>query len=558
MNISEFKKYENALEDLCVKIEKENDTKKLDSLVTKNLDISLKCIGMDCLGGAFNTGGLQLAERAAALQQKVVSTLLKKESEITDKEVKRHIHTVADHAAKNFQEVINRAMPPPKHEWKSQEDDRDRHTRSTKGASKMSMKMEESAHPKKTASQKTVGEEAILHPGVAKKLTPSDIDAIVTFVKENPSLLAEKKPGRNVPFKKTDQKIPRSIIVQTPGKEEKIENTAMYILTKSKVIDATGSVVKMEEEVPSGFYKVKKDVLELKGRNIRFIAEISLHKRHRGTPRGEQELRKEYDRLKDFQNLPHVVQVVGAVKGPSKGTKRVISKILEVDYRGGTLKEALENTTMSIDTKRTCIGDILEGVKGIHEKGYIHSDLKEGNVLLDDKGRAYVGDFGLSYKKGESWKSGTVRINAPETFDATFAHLQGDTQAYFKLGQLIDSFSMGMIMCDLLLGKEWTKDPSDICMSIAHVLEGTASDDELELLQDEKIITHTSYNPDRDKEEVVTYLKTHKAADIYAPYVPDYSKVKEGDLMKKLLALDPAKRISIPDAHTTWKQTHPS
>ncbi len=41
------------------------------------------------------------------------------------------------------------------------------------------------------------------------------------------------------------------------------------------------------------------------------------------------------------------------------------------------------------------IGDILAGVKAIHERGVIHRDLKPGNILVKD-GRAKITDFGLS------------------------------------------------------------------------------------------------------------------------------------------------------------------
>lgn len=42
------------------------------------------------------------------------------------------------------------------------------------------------------------------------------------------------------------------------------------------------------------------------------------------------------------------------------------------------------------------IHQILEGVDFLHSQGVLHRDLKTANVLLDNKGRIKIGDFGLA------------------------------------------------------------------------------------------------------------------------------------------------------------------
>lgn len=61
-------------------------------------------------------------------------------------------------------------------------------------------------------------------------------------------------------------------------------------------------------------------------------------------------------------------------------------------------------------------GEILLGLKYLHEKGVMHRDIKPENVLLDSDGHIKLSDFGLS-KSGEaktSTRLGTLLYIAPE------------------------------------------------------------------------------------------------------------------------------------------------
>ncbi|KAG6809136.1 hypothetical protein H0H92_001438 [Tricholoma furcatifolium] len=72
--------------------------------------------------------------------------------------------------------------------------------------------------------------------------------------------------------------------------------------------------------------------------------------------------------------------------------------------------------------------DVAHGLEFLHKNDIIHGDLKGGNILVNESGRACVADFGLSSisdKEILAWtshssvasKGGTVRWQAPELFD---------------------------------------------------------------------------------------------------------------------------------------------
>jgi serine/threonine protein kinase len=54
------------------------------------------------------------------------------------------------------------------------------------------------------------------------------------------------------------------------------------------------------------------------------------------------------------------------------------------------------------------MNEIAKGMAYLHSKGVLHGDLKAANVLVDDKYRCVVSDFGQSEMKSESYRiSGT-------------------------------------------------------------------------------------------------------------------------------------------------------
>src|SRR5262249_18012469 len=80
----------------------------------------------------------------------------------------------------------------------------------------------------------------------------------------------------------------------------------------------------------------------------------------------------------------------------------------------------LEYVAHDGDRLRAALGQLVQGVRVLHEAGLIHRDLKPSNVMATDEGRVVVLDFGLVTELDPARQSaaagavGTVEYMAPE------------------------------------------------------------------------------------------------------------------------------------------------
>ena len=121
--------------------------------------------------------------------------------------------------------------------------------------------------------------------------------------------------------------------------------------------------------------------------------------------------------------------------------------VMELMPKGSLHQFLLQSSPLSTELVYRLALDISYGLLHLHQAGITHRDLKSLNILLDDRLRAKVTDFGLSQIKLETTESasskkvgGTLGWMAPELFDEKAS----TTPA-------ADIYALGMILWELIV-----------------------------------------------------------------------------------------------------------
>ncbi|TFY56139.1 hypothetical protein EVG20_g9043 [Dentipellis fragilis] len=137
---------------------------------------------------------------------------------------------------------------------------------------------------------------------------------------------------------------------------------------------------------------------------------------------------------------PHVTQLYEII-----ATESSIWLVTELCSGGELFDYLTEKGRLSEDETRIIFGQLCLAVNYVHEKGIVHRDLKLENVLLDERCRVKLGDFGFTreFEKGTYMETfcGTTGYASPEMLEG---------RKY--LGPEVDVWSLGVILYCLLTG----------------------------------------------------------------------------------------------------------
>ncbi len=134
--------------------------------------------------------------------------------------------------------------------------------------------------------------------------------------------------------------------------------------------------------------------------------------------------------------------------------------------RGGSLYDKLQRGPLSIKEASDVLSRIADALDRAHKAGVIHRDLKPGNILFDDDGKAYLADFGIV-----KLANADVPITITATVIGTPAYMSPEQAKSEDLDGRSDIYALGVILYEMLVGQPPYHATTPLALAMKHVTE---------------------------------------------------------------------------------------
>ena len=156
---------------------------------------------------------------------------------------------------------------------------------------------------------------------------------------------------------------------------------------------------------------------------------------------------------------PHLVTVHDI--GSYRGTYYMASEYLSA----GSLRERLQSGLGAYDALNIA-HDLASGLTYAHEMGFVHRDVKPGNILFRANGAAVLADFGIA-KAIKSISSATMAGNAIGTPD----YMSPEQAQASPVDGRTDIYSLGAVLFEMLSGRKPYVANDPYAVALRHVTD---------------------------------------------------------------------------------------
>lgn len=214
---------------------------------------------------------------------------------------------------------------------------------------------------------------------------------------------------------------------------------------------------------------------------------------------------------------PNVVNLIEVL-----ASKTTIFIVLELVTGGELFDMILATGKLPEDDARVYFHQLIDGVSYCHERGVCHRDLKPENLLLDDRGRLKISDFGLSALPEHGGQTmdnlqttcGTPNYVAPEVLRG--CGYDGRSADVWSCGCILYVLCAGKMPFDepqlpnlfLAIAGAKYKVPKHFSSSLQHLIGRILVSDPRKRANMEEIRTHTWFTPG-----YVAAVKPHDGLD---------------------------------------------
>jgi tetratricopeptide (TPR) repeat protein/tRNA A-37 threonylcarbamoyl transferase component Bud32 len=120
----------------------------------------------------------------------------------------------------------------------------------------------------------------------------------------------------------------------------------------------------------------------------------------------------------------------------------IVSEFVE----GGSLADRISKDRPMTQESARLVAEVAETLAYAHRQGFLHRDIKPGNILIDRHGRALLADFGIARSPDDGAESGAVSFG-------TLAYMSPEQVEGQGVDHRADIYSLGVVLYELLTGQ---------------------------------------------------------------------------------------------------------